>query len=517
MQILHLDTDDDIISICDRLDWQEESQVLLLLPEDGGVLREGLDLVRLRRHADKRRIEVGLVTAVPDISRQARSLGFPVFLTIEAGQKNRQHWWRGRRRRERVGLPTTGGNPLPFISPRPVEAKDRQEMYRRLSPYPSWANWLMRYTAILLFFITLSLLLVGFLYITPTATITLKPEVQPIQVTTVVLADPTINETNTTNSAVPARRLTTTQTWQTDVATTGLVDVASASARGSVVFVNRLAQEATIPAGTRVSTSQGNNVVFQTLDEAVLPGVVGSTAEIDIIAIEPGAAGNVAANLINRVQGSLALRVEVRNLEETTGGGVQTLPAVTGTDQLRLRSQVMQYLQAVTTSELSTQLTEREFLAQESLRVEQILSETYSNFPGEQADKLALEIKAVLQGTAVDTFAATDIAYNALVLQVPAGFTLVPASLRFQPGNVLAVDEEGRVSFEMVAHGVVAPNLSLTQPLAVITGQPTNLAIAYLYEQLPLQDVPTVAVWPVWFERIPYLVGRIQTEVVTGE
>ena len=50
MKIIPLDSDDDITSICDRLDWAGESQVVLVLPEDGGALREGLDLVRLRRH-----------------------------------------------------------------------------------------------------------------------------------------------------------------------------------------------------------------------------------------------------------------------------------------------------------------------------------------------------------------------------------------------------------------------------------------------------------------------------------
>ncbi len=105
MQIIHLDESDDIISICDRLTWAGEQKALLVLPEDGGVLREGLDLVRLRRFADRQRLEVGLVTPDVPIARQARAIGLPVFPSVALAENGRRGWWRGRKRSERVGLP----------------------------------------------------------------------------------------------------------------------------------------------------------------------------------------------------------------------------------------------------------------------------------------------------------------------------------------------------------------------------------------------------------------------------
>ena len=99
MHIIHLDDSDDIISICDRLTWAGEQQTLLVLPEAGGVLREGLDLVRLRRFADRQRLEVGLVTPDVPISRQARAIGLPVFPSVEIAETSRRGWWRGRKRR----------------------------------------------------------------------------------------------------------------------------------------------------------------------------------------------------------------------------------------------------------------------------------------------------------------------------------------------------------------------------------------------------------------------------------
>lgn len=535
LPVIPLDSDDDIISICDRLDWLDESRLLLVLPADGGVLREGLDLVRLRRHADRRRVEVGLVTADIAIRQQARALGFPVFATTTAGDAASQRRWRqGKRRRERVGLPTMGGQSgiggLAQWRPQPLVAADRSEVHRRLRPHLAMLHrWLWRYAAIFFFFITLSLLVVAFLYVVPQATITLQPATQPVSATRLILADPTLTAVDYAHNAVPARILRVSHTWQTDVTTSGTVDVPNAAARGLVVFVNLLEQEVEIPAGTRVSTSAGTggvataggNVTFQTLTAVTLAGVPGSTVEVDVMAVEPGPQGNVAANLVNRVAGTLATRVEVRNLEPMTGGAVRAAAAVSLADQTRLRAQVLQYLQALALSEMEAQLTREEFLAPDSLRVDQIDSETFSHFPGEQTEKLALEMRAALVGTAVNTHEAAGLLYESVVTAVPPHHTLVPDSLVFTVGDVVGVDEAGRVTFEMHVTGLAAADLSTVQhrdaPLTVITGQPPDLVAAYLYAQLPLQAVPVLDIWPTWFQRLPYLPARIQVDIQTKE
>lgn len=518
MRVINLDSDDDIISICDRLNWQgddlvQNTRLLLHLPPGGGVLREGLDLVRLRRHADRQRIEIGLITPDADIRRQAAALGIPVFLTAEAAGRSRRGWWRGRRRRERVGLPTVGGPGVAQLRPHALDEADRREMRRRLRPALTWQRWLLRYAAIFLFFITLALLLVAFLYAVPRATITLQPVLQPVGATRVILAEPGLTAADYAQGAVPARLLRVDNSWRATVTTTGVTAVPNASARGKALFVNLLDQEVTIPAGTRVSTSEGSNVVFQTITAVTVAGVTGSTAEVDVIAIEPGSQGNVPPNLVNRIEGSLATQLEVRNLEAMAGGAVREVAAVSEADQARLRAQVLQYLQALALSEMGAQVTEREFLAQESLRVVQVTSETYSHFLGEQTDQLTLEMRAGLVGTAVNTSEATGLLYEALAAQTPVGYTLVTEGLSFTVGDVVGVDENGRVTFEMIVNGFAAADLPLDAPLTAVAGQEADVAVAYLYEQLPLRAAPVIDIWPLWFRRIPYLPTRIQIDV----
>ena len=186
-------------------------------------------------------------------------------------------------------------------------------------------------------------------------------------------------------------------------------------------------------------------------------------------------------------------------------------------DQARLRSQVLQFIQAVAQAEMETQLAAGEFLAVDSLRVAQVFNETYSHFVGEQTTLLSLEMRVEMQGTAVDTTDASVLIFDALAGQVPEGFTLVPNSIHFDHGQVLGVDEDGRITFEMLGNTLVAADLALAEPLETISGQTPDNAAAYLHQSLPLREVPSIRIWPTWFDRIPYLSARIRTDVQTSD
>lgn len=515
-KIISLDDSDDIVSICDRLDWAGSQRVVLVLPEDGGVLREGLDLVRLRRHADRMRQEIALVTAVSDISRQADAIGIPTFLTVEDAEDSRRGWWRGRRRRERVGLPTVGGfrlddNPR-RLRPHLQNAADRDEVRRRFAPLPSPRRWLLRYLGILIFFITLAFVVVGVAYAIPGATITFYPATADLTTTFTITADPALTAVDFANRAIPARQIAVTQAWRASVETTGSIEVPSASARGQVVFVNQLDQPVTVPAGTRVSTTDGSTVIFQTVAEVEVPGVVGGTAETEVIAVEPGPQGNVDANRINRIEGTLDVSLVVRNLEPLDGGGTRAEAAVTEGDRERLRAQVLQFLQALAASEMEAQLTQQEFLARGSLQVSDIRSEIYSHSAGAQTPQLEMEMEAVVVGTAVSaTTAASGLAFAALSSQLPPDYALQADAITFEPGEVISADANGRVVFEVVANATATAQIATDAAVTAVTGQPTDLATAYLFDQFPLRTAPQITIWPNWFGRVPYLPARIRT------
>ena len=504
IQVIYLDEEDDIASICDRLDWARESQIILVLPPKQDVLIDYLELALLRRQADSLRIELGLVTNDSRVRSQAKALGFPIFRSIRSATKNRRRWWRGRRRYESVGQPTR------------IDEPDKQEEKRRRSDPRPWQRWSLRYLTIILYIFTLALLFVAAVYTVPGATISLEPEVHGIRVSKQIVVDPELETIDASGASVPGRVLSSVQEWQAEVETTGTLEVADSPATGVVVFVNQLEQPVTVPAGTRVSTTTGKSIVFQTTEPVEVPGVIGGTINAEIVAIEPGIEGNVSSNLINRLEGPLALQLDVRNLEPTAGGASRSERTVTEADQQRLRSQVMQQLQVRALADMETMLSDREFLARESLRLVETLQETYSHFPAERTDRLTLEIRAELQATAVDDTQAIGLVYEELANSVTEGFELVPESLMFSDGKVLGVDGQGRVTFEMIGEGVVAARLAVDEHVDKLTGQETGMVATYLFEEMPLREYPIVRVWPDWFGRLPYLPIRIRTQIETG-
>jgi hypothetical protein len=503
IQTINLDAEDDIVSIRDRLDWVREQRVVLVLPDRGDLLTEYLDLALLRRYAEDLRLEVGLITVDSRVSGQAKSLGFPVFRTVKDSAKSKRGWRLSRRRSDFIARPVK------------LEREDRREIERRKKVRPQWQRWIIRYLAVTVYILTLALLFVAAVYAIPGAVVTFKPELQPIHITRQIVADPQLETVNFSGSSVPGRVVTSVQEWQADVETSGVIEVPNTPARGSVVFVNQIDRPVTVPAGTRVTTSAGQREVFQTMESVNVPEGPGASVEVEVVAIDPGLGGNVAANLVNRIEGSLSLQLEVRNLAEIEGGTVRQELAVSEADVERLSAQVMDQMKALALREMEGTLANNEFLAADSLRVVHLLHETYSHFPGEKTNRLAVDIRAVMEATAVDETQAIELIYDDLAASVSAGYELVPDSLRFGNGQVLGVDAEGRVTFEMIGEGQIAARLSLEKPIDRIAGQERGKAQAYLYEQLPLREYPRIQTWPSWFNRIPYLPIRIQTEVET--
>ncbi len=517
MKIIPLNLDDDIISVCDRLDWSDDKRVLLTLPEGRTAVLQNLDLVRLRRYADGKRIEVGLLTTNRQLARQARGVGLPTFATVEEAETSQRGWWRGRRRQERLGLPTYG-EPLDDGKPRQIGEDDAAELLP--APIITPRQWIVRYAAIVLFFVAGALGVVSFLYLVPSATITLKPTLQPATAVQQITAVPTLIEIDYAQNAIPARLLTITQTWKTEIETTGLIDVPTAPARGRIVFTNitsdKAADAIAIPAGTIIRT-EDDAIAYQTVEEVVVVGVSGGTAETDAIALEPGPQGNVDSETVTVLPAALAELVEARNPEPMAGGDVRAEAAVSEADLARVRSQVLQFLQAVAQAEMETQVTEREFLARESLRVAAVVDERYSHAVGERSERLGVEMTAVLQGTAVDTTNASGFVYDALARQATIGFTLVPDSIQFGDSEVISADEAGNVTFLLTGTGAMAADLDLDAALEAVTGQELDTAVVYLNQTLPLRDTPTVQVRPLWARRMPYLPRRIVPDIRTDE
>ncbi|MGH2522756.1 MAG: hypothetical protein ACRDH2_09675, partial [Anaerolineales bacterium] len=188
-QILHLDPHDDYHSARDKMGWTQTQRVLLVWPKHGRVPLRRLDLLLLHRHAHRLGAHLGLVTHDSEVREHARSLGLPVFASIEA---SRQMRWRSRpvrMRPERL-------HPTPHVSVAALKPTPLQ-----LPPAPPWVVWVFKSLVFVLGLGALALLAYALI---PSATVTLAPAIQPLQTTVEIVADPNLPQVES-GGLIPAR------------------------------------------------------------------------------------------------------------------------------------------------------------------------------------------------------------------------------------------------------------------------------------------------------------------------
>ncbi|NIM92460.1 MAG: hypothetical protein GTO18_01930 [Anaerolineales bacterium] len=83
VQIVYLNPGDDIHSAQDLLGWVKAPRAILVWPDKGRVLTRKLDLVLLKRYADRRGIRIGFLTFDPEVRKDAQELGIPTFDSLD--------------------------------------------------------------------------------------------------------------------------------------------------------------------------------------------------------------------------------------------------------------------------------------------------------------------------------------------------------------------------------------------------------------------------------------------------
>jgi hypothetical protein len=355
----------------------------------------------------------------------------------------------------------------------------------------------------------------GVLLLVPSATVTLRPVSEAVSETLLVQANPELELIDYQTGEIPARVVEVKVEATDHIPTMNKRDAADARATGTVIFINKIDEPVEIPLGTVVGTSAGANIRFTTIETATLPSAIGGTAETGVVSVEPGPSGNVDAFMINAIEGPLALQVRVVNDKPTGGGNMKQVGVVTQADKDRLKASLLQKLQQEAYNRILDELKEQEFVPPESLVVE-VVSETYDEFVDEEADILGMKMVVSASGTAIGGQDANALVYRLLEARVREGYQLTTEGLRFEAGQVMAV--EGRkVSFTMKASGLIAPVIDLNQVISDIRGQPVEEAENLLSQRFPLRERPVIQVAPDWLGRLPLLPFNIDVSVDLGE
>lgn len=502
-QILHLDPHDDFISARDKMGWAQTARVLLVWPASGRVLARRLDLVLLHRHANRLGAHLAFITTDPVVVDHARQLGVPTFPSLEA---SRATVWRSRTNR----LTPTRRKPRPA----PDEVRPRPSRWR-LPPLPAswrWLSWAVRSVVFLVGLAGLASLAYA---LVPGASIAITPQARLVRASLTVTADPVIQIVQGAN--IPARLVRVEVEASGRTPTTGLRDVPSARARGTVVFTSLDGTATSIPAGTGVRTTSGSPVRFRTTRPATLEPRIGAVVAVDVEAIDPGPRGNIRGGLINAIEGPLGLQVAVTNPEPLAGGDTAPEFAVTAADRERLRADLLAQLEAEGLTAIEGQLVPGEFLAGPSVTVADIVAETFEQAVGERAETVALTLRIAVSGLAIREADARQVAQAALGELIAAGEALQPGNDRYQRGPETFTADEGVVAFSVSAEGWAVPLVDRETVRQAVKGQTIPAALDGLGRLVPLSRTPQIQVWPVWLDRLPWMPFRIDVVVHASE
>lgn len=501
-QILHLEKDDDIDVIREKLERAQARQVLLVVPHGSQAFKSLLDFRLLLRQAQRLALGIALVSNHPVTRDLAAQEGVRVYGSIWRGKRSRR--WPLRRRR------------------RPRSPKKRKiPLWRRMRRPRGQGSGCGEQLAAILLILAAAAAAYGLLFfIVPTATVTLVPATQPIHAEMQVVVSRDVEEVDLPTGHIPAKLIQVQVGDSGQVPTTGKRDAPDSLATGSVVFINQLSQPVTVLTETIVSTSLGTVIRFRTTKAVELAPAIGATATVPIEALEPGSSGNVGVHLVNKVEGSISLQVRVTNPEPTDGGGFRQIGAVTTADKNRLRSLLLQQLQQRALAEIGKALADGEVILPETVQVDAILAEDYDQFVGEPAEFLGLEMRALFSAMAYEERDVRAQVFRALGNAVPADFHLVSRTLSLEAIELTDVLLEERVVLLTArATATVAATVDRAVVHQAIRGKPTDMASLTLAQTLPLATPPDIQLGPKWMkdldwlERVPWLGLRILVHV----
>lgn len=507
---IQLDNGEDVPSIRDRLSFIRGQRVLVIWPETGTALTRKLDLVLVQREARRRVIQLALVTHDEDVINHAGELGISTFETISQAESSR--WKRGRTRVfiNRHHKPDDAPAPDDLMA---VASRVRKSRKR----FPPILMILLR-----VFVLSLVIgVLLGTLYVTvPSATVTLSMNQELIQVETTITADPNVLDIDVENRIIPATRYEVTVSTLQQIETTGVEERSSIRAIGSVTLSNLTNQTITVPAGTQLSTSTGQNVIFETTSERTIPAN-GSLNDIGIQAADnfAGDVGNVGVSTINTIIGDLSDELTVINNFPTSGGINQNYSTVTADDMERLMGDARQYLQVLAFSEIEAQLSDTQTIIIESLNIPDDLLRndwiTYSHTIGDASDLLTLDIRVIVEALVIDDRFAQQIVFAQVSAEKPVDMILNPESFLYLRGPVIETDDNNRTTFEAFGEGIATARVDSYRLQSDLTRRPLDEAqrlIAATVDIAP-ESQPIIDLNPQWFDRMPFLPIRITIEI----
>ena len=482
-QIITLESHDDLISVRDKLSWAKTPRILLVWPKYEKVTLRVLDLKVLQRHADSLGAQLALVTRRAKVRHDAESLGIPVFVSTTKAQRD---LW-----------------PVPAARSRRIPKVPRRDLRKiRDHLYEKEAVWRTSLPGRILIFTAgvAAVLVIAGLFI-PHATLTLYPEAKTQRVVIPVSASESTQGVSVTG-LIPSQKISATVSVEQSLSIASEISVPKSKSKGVVRFTNLSRGEVDIPAGTVAATE--SSIRFVTLNDALLPAGIDQFVDVPIEALEAGTQGNVAADEITLVEGSLGLSISVANLNPLKGGANSQLIGATDEDRAKLSGAVLDALRRDAETKLRAQISPADLLLLDTLEITQIIAEDFTPPAGEPGKTLVLTMQVEFSARYVLDEDLRQLSLSTLNASAENGFEAT-ASPVYKLITDPSTDNSGVSHFELEVSRILLRQVDAMRVFSIVRGHKPESIKDELVSKLSLREAPQIAITPSWWKWLPLI------------
>ncbi len=501
--VIYLEPGDDVHSTLDKLSWVKSSRVLIVWPDKGHPLATRFELTRLVRYAQQRGIHMGVVAFDPEVRANARTLGVPLFSSLE--HRPEKNWTSSSLHSVRNDHSIL--NQQVKGAARAASAKELvsfPEQPQSISDPHGWSR--KPAVRVLSVFLMSCAILALAVFIFPSARVYLSPETSTKEAAFELLYN--IESQQLTPAGIPAAMKEFSFTVDDHFLTTGSTEAPDQSAGGAVSFYNYTQDLLIIPAGTGLTN--GDGIRFVTIREVVLEPLEDSES-VPVEAVVPGEGGNVGADEIQWIEGDLGLAAAVSNPEALSGGTSIRVRGASEMDFQSARQDLMSRIADEMHRLAPNYMEQGEIMVPGSLNVVEAVEGDSDVEIGEPAEGFHLSMSVVARFAVVDESQLQQYARELTFGEPDSAPILVPGSLEI---SLSPLPDEQRdediypVEFRLRYR--TAEPVDFQDLQSTLAGRSIQEAAVDLQTAHQLTAIPIVHSSPIWFPMFPFVPSRIQ-------
>ncbi|MCH7586532.1 MAG: hypothetical protein IIC78_00640 [Chloroflexi bacterium] len=498
VQIVYLSASDDIDSTRDLLGWVQSPRALLVWPNRGRVLHRGLDLVLLKRYAQRRNLAVGLLTFDSEIRQRAAELGFSLFESLEELPEER---WRLFREFDRVGEGARDSLQQPGV------------ILARRERIPDWVQQLDRKPSRILLGALLLIIVVLSAAVIPSAEIILSPPKQLEYATFELALTGFDGRPGQLHAEIEQIRIQGSAVYRT----TGSATFPISASRGSIIFTNLSPIMISIPRHLGIRPVGLQSLRFQTTSSGKLPAEIGAVIELPMEADDFGEQGNLPSGTIFSTEAAFGLMVAITNPNPIRGGSSEKRNSVSAADLAGLEEKLIQELFGRAENEIAVTIGIEQAVFEDSATVDRVFSQDFSHGEGEPTQQitLALDLNILVLVYRVNDLLSKI--QEAITDELDSNRIVIKNSVQVTQVNYVASDDESIGVIRIQGSAESYTPLSQQTVLTPVRGRTPGAARDNLEELVPLERPPAFLLKPTWLPLLPWLNNRIDVLYVWEE